>query len=300
MSNIVAFDNGFGQIKLYAGSQALVAPSAVAKPGEMMTGMATTAEIYEHNGKKLVVGETALRSNLHQDYELSVDWLLAHTPYFLMHILDKAKIDIGSIDTLITGLPIAAFSRRDEAVAILKSMGIQDVRIVPQGVGALAAYTHEYASRCRPDDEGLVIDVGANTVITVAHNGYQADAMGSNQMDEMGIMAVAKTLQGVFKALTGSEYSVIEAARAIRTHEIKNKGQRIDVSRQVEAALNDHVSTLVGSIATRYKQSINKLDHVILAGGGAYLIRKHLPTDWPVVMLDQPEFANVRGYFRSV
>jgi predicted naringenin-chalcone synthase len=119
-------------------------------------------------------------------------------------------------------------------------------------------------------------------------------------MNEMGIMAVAKTLQGVFKAMTGSEYSVIEAAKAIRTHEIKSKGQRIDVSAQVEAALNDHVETLINSIATRYKQSIAKLDHMILAGGGAYLIRKHLPQDWPVVVLEQPEFANVRGYFRAV
>jgi hypothetical protein len=300
MSTKIAFDAGFGQTKLFTGSRTIITPSAVAKPGEMMAGMSTTADIYTYNGKCLVVGETALRPGLYQDYELSVDWLLAHVPFFLLHALDKAQVDIANIDTIITGLPIAAFSRRDEVVAILNNMGIPNVITVPQGVGALQAYVHEYASRCHPDDEGLVIDIGANTVITIAHNGYQADAMGSNQMNEMGIMAVAKTLQGVFKAMTGSEYSVIEAAKAIRTHEIKSKGQRIDVSAQVEAALNNHVETLINSIAIRYKQSIDRLDHVILAGGGAYLIRKHLPQDWPVVVLEQPEFANVRGYFRAV
>ena len=65
----------------------------------------------------------------------------------------------------------------------------------------------------------------------------------------------------------------------------------------VDAVVASYTERLLSVLENDYKAIINDLDEIVISGGGAHLVASVLKNKLPNVrVLDEPEFANVRGY----
>jgi plasmid segregation protein ParM len=304
---IFSVDAGFAQTKWYTGSSQGKFASAIAKPDTIVTaGLGAETKKYTIGGETLVVGKAALTAGAIQDYDREISWLIDRVPFFVAHAATEAGIDFATIDTLALGLPISDF-RKHRASLIERMTGFTvngtqyspRIQVYAQGVGALFAYARE-GSSVRQDDQGLLLDCGGNTAICVQHDGYQVSAEGTRQYSKMGISVAAEKLCARLRETMGIEYSLPEAMEIMRTREVKNRGKRINVSKEVDEAITPHIQGLIKTISNDYSARLIKMDHLLLAGGGASLIKQNLPSDLceMAIVLEDSEFANVRGFFR--
>jgi len=164
-----------------------------------------------------------------------------------------------------------------------------DVR--PQGVGALGYHTSRGAS---VEENGLVLDIGGNTVLAVRYQNLKPRATNTRQYNGMGVLSVARSLAPLLSSLSdGCKVTEIRAMQAVR--ERKYRGH--DIGTQVDSAVKLYSERLLANLRADYKDVIPDLDCLVVAGGGAYLVGESLEQEYQgTIVLPEPEFSNVRGY----
>lgn len=280
-------------------------PSAIALPLQLQQkNIEGGQRIYNYNGNELVVGDDALLPGSIQIHNRNEEWLLKYMALLLYGTAEKAGVDLRRVSRVTLGLPIESYSQETRtalaknirAARIDGSPIIRDdcqIRIHCQGVGALAAFKAEN----NPYDEmnGLVLDVGGNTLMSVSFYNLNPSASGSNQYDKLGMMSAAEHLSPFLSEMAGTRVSSIKAANAMRTGKFKGE----DISMERDKAIAKHGELLISTLKDAYSDTIGELDTLVLAGGGAGAIYNILPAEWKkkAVVLSDPEFANVRGYY---
>jgi plasmid segregation protein ParM len=306
--NILAVDTGFAQTKVYTGGNQVIFPTAVARPSNLDIVEVDDSKMskqYTISEKTLVVGHDALKSSVTQDYNLEVADLIDNVPYLVAAAAALAGVDLAMVDILALGLPIGDFVKNK--ARLLKIMGAYNVNgityspriiIVPQAVGVLQAYLRETAVKA-DDEEGVVLDCGGNTLHVLSYCGAEARREGSKQYLEKGVAVAAKTVSVLIKKKTGLELLLPEVMEIMRHGSLTLRGDRIDLSNEISKILVDHFSELVREIQTDFRKIFDRKDKLVLAGGGASLLKEHLPEIWQpmITIVADPEFANARGYF---
>ena len=306
--DILPIDVGFAQSKWrYNGRQGKF-PSAVAKQPTLCKGDMQGLNEHTVNGKTLVVGEDACDQFCKQIYEREMTWLIEYLPYFIAQAAREAGIaDLSTVKTLSLGLPIEDFTEwKARLISRLENIEINGVKhsfnvlVTQQGVGAMITCYKEKNIQ-KKNTRGIVIDIGGNTIIIVSHKNFSPTKAGSNQYEESGVSVAAEKIRIRLETLNSKNYSLVDTLNIMRTRTVPGNAAKTDINKEIDAALAAFAQDLVTQINQDYSGSIGGLDHVILAGGGAEIVRPYLPETWPnVIVLDDAEFANVRGYaFRA-
>jgi hypothetical protein len=308
--NILAVDTGFARVKVYTGAKQAVFPSAVAQPPtivckDISSGGSTQ---YTIGGKTLVVGADALKPGVNQDYNLEVSDLIGIVPYLIAKAADVVGMNLAVVDVVVVGVPIEGFAvNKAKLINVLQNLTVNGVRyslkivVIPQSVGALAAYIYETAT-ILPEEEGVLIDVGGNTVHILSYRAGEAQKEGTQQLSKIGFAEAAKKVGVVLTEKTKKHYSLPQVMEIMRSGGlVKHCGERISFADEINSILAAHFAELVRSIMPAFADIIEKKDRIVLAGGGAAFIKEHLPPEWQpmVVVMHEPEFANVRGYYRQ-
>lgn len=298
----IAIDAGYNQTKIYTGSRQGVILSAIAEPNALnLSDVGAGAKRYTINGKEMIVGAAALGPGLKQKNARSLNSLLESLPYLALCACDEISVTPGDVSILSTGLPLADIGSSNAVIAALQPL-FPSAKIVvnSQAVGALISYAMDNASTINPDDQGLVLDIGGNTVLTLGHIGYRPTGDGSHQFDRMGVLSCADLLAKRLEPQLKTLISAIKASQALRDGVIRGGGLgRQNIESEVHAAQHAYTDMLLTMIRETYGDYIADLDNIIICGGGANLIKNHIPAEWRNIakFSADPEFANARGYF---
>jgi hypothetical protein len=306
---VFAVDAGFAQVKAWTGDKFVIFPTAVAKAaaGADQGVFGEGTKKYTIGDNTLVVGEDALIAEVNSDYNMEVADLMLNVPVFVAKAADLAGIDLATVEVLALGLQIPHFTQnRARLLEIMNKYTVNgitythdEVLIIPQAIGVLQTYLHETPFK-KDNEEGMILDCGGNTLHVLGYRGAKARHEGTTTYEKKGIAAAAMKVRVMIQEEVGLQYSIPKTMEVMRTNKIVLfRGKEIDLSDKIDNILNDHFAELIRAVQTDFQMIFDTKNKLILAGGGAALLKKHLPDYWQDMseVLYEPEFANVRGYY---
>ena len=312
MNTQIAFDPGFGNIKLYGPQGPLVMQSAVGVGGgpvlARMTGLRKTSpplRVRTHAGE-FFLGEGAHDwgrpvENLDFDRLTGSPELMA----LLYGALTKYGMAMEACD-LIVGLPIHVLAS-DEAPAIKRAVRsalrgehtwfvgeqecqvqIENVRLTSQPVGAMFDYLLDEDGQMRAARQAAlkgeigILGVGMNTVdLLVVRNGSPVSRFTAG--DTLGVRRLLELCRGT------AEYSLAELDMLLRRRAL-----------DVDGATRIWWSETVGFIEKHWGSTFRRFHVIVVVGGGVVLLRDALLHRFreKVHIPDDPIIATARGLYK--
>lgn len=274
-------------------------PSAVATPQQSMAAFGGGQKIFVMDHGTYVFGNDALVAGSRQIQSLDDEWLLNFLPGFVVAAATFAGVDLHNVDVLSTGLPVEAWRKYkvklSESLKTIHCNGetykFARVDVRPQSVGVLGLHTMNGAPA---KEKGIVLDIGSNTLHVLCYEDLRPISTNSHQYNRLGVYTAAHTLVPFLQERAGGiKISDIRAMQALRERSFRGE----DISTQVDSVISNYILCLLNDIRSDYRDIIPELHRLVVAGGGAYLVGEDLKKEYPrVTVLDQPEYANVRGY----
>lgn len=315
MKNIeVSLDLGFGDSKVvYSIGSDLSCfkfPTAITFADSHVSyleGIARERE-YEYQGKRYLVGKDAVGAAFStQRYGFISDY----GPIFAFHALEQVldRVGGGNIPSLYMGLPLSYYDRgRVELKPLFDCIEVNgkvfnlDSQFFPQGVGILAdlRVTEEGTFRFGTDVNMLVCDVGFNTIDICVINHGQVSKKGTMTIEKQGIMRMAESIQKIIRAEHSVALTDPEAVAVIHSGKCISYGVTLNCSEYVLEVTKNYAEWLFNELAAKHEDHIHRSQKIVLGGGGAYLLRGHIPQRYRVMthVPEKPEFANARGYLK--
>lgn len=322
MSRIVSVDSGSSFLKIVAGSHGLSIQTNVVQASESSV-ISYDDEIIV-NGKKYYVGETAKNATnkLIEDPAIEAGFHGGDKQYIQMCYAFQQMGIMGEHELLVVSLPYS--DCRDEAIKtklkerntfkwkafikgewIDKVASFKEVKIYPQGIGALRFYTHNLSEKPR---SVCLIDIGSCTsdIVTVQldrrTNDYTYNAQASKSLREISVSDFMRKWSKEIRQAPGMKdrkFSYFELSEMAKHKEFK-----IIVGSQPKfdsmPLFEDAKKWFTNEIYKHAKEVLGDLwdgiEQVILTSGGAYLIDE---STWDcngrTIKLD--EWSNVKGQY---
>lgn len=299
---MLAIDIGFSSCKCKAANKEWKFPSLAVPLGAQSVNLGEGPSGYLYKGRRYSVGASPVGA-YGAKYVREIEFLFEFGPLFVAHAVKGMAVQPT---VLAVGLPLGDFKRetRDRFREVLSRFTIDgreysfEVRVFPQAVGALSQYAHE--SSASPDESGFLVDIGFNTAIVLRFMELKAKSEGSVQYNQFGISRALEELGAILKAEYGETYSPLELNEVFQKGVLVHCGKRIDMSATLKEVVSNHVDSLMKQIKDTYSRDLVRSDRLVMAGGGAYHINGQLPAEYRdfCKFLENPEFSNVRGYWR--
>lgn len=317
---VVGVDDGFAMTKLVIMngtkvSRTMMIPSR-ARAGIHGTTVighdeeAGPAPAYETDGVQFTVGALAdAESARFNEYPFSgMNRVIVH------HALRMAGLG-GKKVRIATGLPLSTYYKGSEPnadviarknasiVTPVRAMDDSEVAIVadhkvfPEGLAVWVDYAigEDGAVRADLTETVGIIDIGGRTTdVAVVLPGKRIDHARCGSAD-IGALNVIEEVGVALLRSKGVNVPAAAIEQALRTKTLKMWGKPTDVTEIVNAAAAQVLDGVLREVNRRLGDAVD-VDRILLAGGGAYLfadVAKRYPN---VVVVDQPEFANARGF----
>lgn len=215
---------------------------------------------------------------------------------------------------LVTGLPVRWYADREQLAETLtgvyhfsvdddpQQLEITAVKVVPQPFGSLF--------RVLLSPQGIFVDEDrlANTKVAIldigTHTTDYAYADRLNYVEpKSGSIPVAmarvyELLQRALEERHGLELDLTAVEAAAREGQVTSFGERIDVTALCKASLAAVSGEILAQATTLWGDG-QELTAVLLTGGGALPLAKHIRTVFPHAQLvPQPQLANALGFYR--
>lgn len=323
-SKIVGLDIGYANTKIVTPEGTTIFPSVVGSPEQakfdsINADHTMTIRIqneWRNVGRGAVVqSENTIRRNERGWYS---------TPEYLT-ILHAALLQIAgndhevNLDWVVTGLPVAYFEDDREKVAEIVrgqhkvetlhngvySVNVRNVSVIPQGTGALI-YT-------ALDDIGRIVDaqIATGNIGMIDIGGKTTNIISSQNMIDVSNQTRSIVKGGwdaidILRPLIEDEIPELNVRDHVLQDAIVNKqikwgGKLYDLAPIIRSGLDDFADTIINRAEQVFGKSGGMLDTILVSGGGAALVgdiivEKFDHTDVRVV--DDPVFANARGYYR--
>lgn len=320
--NVLGWDNGFDHEKFYSDSGDKVKFQGITySPSKESIGLDSNEfdvdnMLLKHNNKDYYVGKEAIRQGASSSGRKFNDQKFKNESEIIkliagIELLSETKEDI-KINNLIVGLNIGAYKENKEEFEkeysgkdIYYFVGdegrnvyIENVECFPQGVASL------YDELL--DDEGNVfndalfdsrigvIDIGGKTV--------DACVFEDTQIIRDSLVSIDQGTTRAFKK-AGDRLGVpadnLEHDYLLGKEETYYKGDAIPL----EPVITDEFESLAQEIYDKIQfnwTDEDRLEMIILCGGGAATIKKHLDSlfNEDLSMTNDPQFSNVRGYVK--
>ncbi len=300
----LSIDIGFSNIKIVAGINGSICSkvfsSALAIAPQSSDNSAVTAtETYLFDGKIYLCGKPAISPHVREQINCrSNDHIVRYAPVYIAAAARSANVALHEIGALSVGLPFEMHRTYSQVLReILTAFTVNGETVTPTQVnifcqGAAAAFAAGVEGEMQGKN-GLLFDIGGNTMIAIAVANGIPVALGSQQFSKLGMLAAAEQLS---RALSNdTNCSLIKAAEVIKTRQYQGQ----NVSAHVDKALSNHAESIVAILEDTYGGQVNELDTILLSGGGADCICPYLPAKWSnrIKVQTEPITANARGYF---
>ncbi|AEA65794.1 ParM/StbA family protein [Burkholderia gladioli] len=275
-------------------------------------------ETVEVAGKKYFFGATAMKQGSSRSFVgQNKDWVFTAAHDVLL--LGGVKTILAKFDeapariVLVLGLPAENFNaHKDElqkrALELVSSyLGAATtsvrVKIQPQPYGALQNIiflpTGEVNTRTDVDKQTWgVIEIGHYTTdYLLSEEGDMVQrAFGSSE----GVSAVYNRLEHVLadKKLNTSLKSIHQA---VTTGVVRNYGQEVDVSKEVQSIVEPFARKLIDDAKRRFGQSLSDMHGIFIAGGGAEVpaVYDLIHAEFPhAIKTGEPQYSVAEGFTR--
>lgn len=282
------------------------------------TAKKALADTVEVGGKKFFFGVTAQLQGQAENFSgQSRNWietdqhdaLLAGAWMRAKKILDdNDQIDPDHV-SLVLGLPASYYvdqrePLRKRAHGIITRMLAPNQRLqvfiesqsrAPLICVAFDAYGVE-TGRAGDDESWGVVEIGHYTTDFTLHDrGQEVNGAASSAN---GAYVVYDRISAAFKQ-AGYLSDTDTITNAIKSKKIKRYSQEIDVSHLINPAIQEFSSYIQEEVATRFGEKAQRMDGLIVAGGGAYMVGADIKAIYPnAIVPTNPRFAVAEGYSR--
>jgi len=255
-----------------------------------------------------IIGEEALYA-AGSRYLKTPEELVKYYPHFVKHIMQVAGVSPEDRIILSIGLPykfwkdemqkpeteVSAISQLQQ---VLTKNQIEAVTVLPQGLGGLKTYL---AGRQEDGDNLLAIDIGFNTIIATLYSPRQQKTIFDGTFYKMGVhqMAVDQLLPKIGHLFPGRTLSPVELSYLLETGFVQHGFQRHPITAEIneaaQAYANDALGNILGELQA-HRGAAATFSEVVFFGGGARLFSEINSKMVKVTVLDEPEYANARGF----
>lgn len=314
MKEIVAVDPGYGNTKVVTLKHRLTFPSRVGPASEPTYKLSNRQDLPGETvtiaGRSYFVGQkTELCDNVW--FSLTRDWV--KSPIYAALITSALIRATPSLQPsaevfVITGLPVHYMPDKEIAKQQIMSaanslhIDVTGVKVIPQPFGSFYDYLLDDSGK--PSKAGKirligVIDVGHNTsdyILVRDLKNYIEQKAGTISLGMTDVIdGVRRDIMQRFELdnITGAQVE-----ECIRGKSIRIRGEIKNISEEIKKHAHDIAQSILGEIRSRWSRE-DEIDLVLLSGGGSLLLKNYLQNiTHNVQLLDKPQLANARGYFK--
>src|SRR5439155_11174765 len=312
-------DIGYGFTKVAApGRPPLVIPSIVGSNEELSyrsdVGDRIRIVPLSLNGHSYLVGEAARRFSRHRYRIFDSTW--AESPYYLLlfvSALMRTEKGAGEPAAVVTGLPVSHYTQErvkqvqsllGQAHSVRTSTGevlfnVEKTKVIPQSFGSFFDLILNDEERLKDPDRIRekvgIIDIGFQTTdLALATPQFIESSSGSL---DVGVRSVSDQLSRDLSRKYAITLDTIEAEEALRHRSVKIFGESVDVSEIIDERTRE-VAELILSYAHSLWGRGERLNRLILTGGGANIFHSYF-TGYPNLHVpEETALSNVRGYLK--
>lgn len=233
--------------------------------------------------------------------------LIKHYSAFVDISRQKAGVGKGDVP-LVVGLPYGFWKSEDRPGGAVQQLndtllshgGFSEVHVLPQGLGGIKSYLDVVSEP--PQGNILAIDIGFNTVIFNLFSMTMGGIIYGDTLNKRGIhqLATENVLPLISHLAPARTFTPLEISILMERGEIQYGFERYDIRSEVQQSAQKYIKSLLDDISGDLEGGAGTtsadISTVFLFGGGAALVESSLPAGIPFTILDEPEYANARGF----
>lgn len=256
-------------------------------------------------GGGYIYGEEAL-VKAGSSYLKTPEELIRHYPEFVSVCRKRAGAE-GKDVRLAVGLPYLFWSMENRpggAVehltnALAAGENVKSVVVLPQGLGGVRDYLDSVKGKASGNI--LAVDIGFNTVIFTLFSVATGSILYGNTFNKRGIhqMANEHVLPRIAQMAPARTFTPLEISVLVERGELQYGFDTFDIRGEIQQAAQEYVKAVLDDIYGEIQAesgTYGAAPHLLLFGGGAALLAGSLPADAPFKILEEPEYANARGF----
>jgi len=267
---------------------------------------AAAADTVEVGGRSYWVGDTALLQGRDEMVAgLDDKWVTGAKHEALLRAALKRLVAAGvqlEGQTVVVGLPSRGFAenRMKYQARAMEISPKTKIKVVPQSMGPYYSALFDDQGNEQPGvakQSVAVIEVGQFTTDLARVDATVPVESALDSTDGMRVAAEAL----IRAVLRDHEITLdmAEATTALVTGRIKNFGKEVDVSQLVQLAVQPVAERVADKVLQVFGSSLRTVDRIIVAGGGAPLLRAPLLARLPTAEIaDDARFCVARGFLR--
>lgn len=315
---VIALDIGHSAVKLIAAAggrrERILFPSVVTPAfgiSEESAARAASLETVNVRGRDYFFGRTAVvQGGAEVETGMSENWIheTAHLALALGAMKKlAAKVPPFELEgaTVVFGLPAKFYAKQR---SILKDMmqphlPHADIRVLPQPLGPYFAIQFDDAGnqnrRRNTDQEAwAIVEVGHFTTdFALTKAGDWVERCSGSCV---GASSATQQLQRMISERTGRTVSLLDATRAMETGEILIRGEAINLVAEIEESKRIFSDEVIPFAQRLWDRDAWSLNGVIVAGGGARLVRDAInATFGSAIDSEDSRFAVAEGFVRA-
>jgi len=312
-------DIGYGFTKVAVGGRPpLVMPSIVGSNEELSyrSDIGDRIKIIplSLNGHSYLVGEAARSFSRHRYRIFDSTW--TESPYYLLLFvsalmrIDKSASEAAAV---VTGLPVSHYTQErvkqvqgllSRAHEVRFSSGeilvkVEKIKVIPQPFGSFFDLILNDEGKLKDPDKIRervgIIDVGFQTTdLALATPQFVESSSGSL---DIGVRSIADQLSRDLNRKYSIALDTTEAEEALRRKSARIFGESLDLSDMIEERTREVAEVILSYVHSLWGRG-EKLHRLILAGGGANIVRSYFSTYPNLHVPEEPSLSNVRGYLK--
>lgn len=245
----------------------------------------------EFEGEQYVVGEEArfCKQKIEiVDYESIIKYL----PLIALHV---SRLTGASRYDMVTGLAPKHYVKfKQDREAQLKLNEFK--KVLYQGLGVLMDV--EEKLKLREDEFIVLIDIGFNTVdvLLLLWTGEKFKKIAVESFEKLGVLNAVERFRERLNVENLKDQPASKLVKVFQEGKARIAGKEYNLEKEVKEAKETYRETLMARLKEAFGSKLEEADHMILAGGGAYLVGKIRPD---TIVPEEPEYSNARGYTKA-
>ncbi len=215
--------------------------------------------------------------------------------------MDHVKEITGANDPDVTvvGLPAGAYERKlSDLETTMEKAGHRNVLVLPQGLSGIRYFLSKHPV---PSGNVLGVDVGFNTVIITLYSVDRQKILLNKTHFRKGVSdMVSSFLLEKISHLIDRTPTLQELDLLLQKKRLQVGFDYVDLSSEIDECIYAYADELSRFILDDLKGDTGMgvdFDHVVFFGGGANFLNEMIESKRVKVhVLDEPEYANVRGF----
>ena len=310
---VLGLDIGFGDCKVVLGKK----DGEIVKKFKFPSMIAITKKlegvenpnILEYKGNYFMVGDDSKHLPSENFIDLKeYENLEYYAPLLIQHSLKKCGIENSQVELIVTGLSIAQvgnsgyFQNAIEKYTVDGKEFTNNIIVLPQGAGAKLTMDKYGSNFPKEQTEFLgsasyvICDIGFNTIDLLLINNGLTDPNLFQGIEHSGIMKIAAQVAKLIKEKHNRNISLQEAKDILNTGFYKLRGSKIDYNADVKKLKEEYLKEILQTVNDRYGNVIDKINFLVILGGGSYIFKETSDKFIRVVHNDS-EFYNAIGEY---